>query len=123
LPAVDTVVSPVTQTEVVAVNKASINEVCIPGAEATGKYKRIAPTKITPAKPRAIICAVFNFVPRFFKEFICNIAFLLFYIFIIIMGKCMANLIRILRDRFGHSQCFVNIKVNILAVLISDDTL
>jgi len=58
--AVVTVTSPVTHTQVVAVNMASENEVVCPAAAQMGSHKISPPTKITPAKLRVIICAVFN---------------------------------------------------------------
>ncbi len=58
--AVVTVTRPVTHTLVVAVNNASAKEVLSPGAVQNGSQRKNPPTKITPAKLRAIICAVFN---------------------------------------------------------------
>ena len=58
--AVTTVTKPVTHTHVVAVNMASENDVVCPGAVHNGFLFFYKPTKITPAKLRVIICAVFS---------------------------------------------------------------
>ena len=46
---------PVTHTEVVAVNSASINGVKVPAADETGSVSRSAPSRITPANPSTMI--------------------------------------------------------------------
>ena len=56
--AVFTTTSPVTQTEVVDVNRASINGVKFPSAEENGRQSIKAPIKIVPRKPSAIIWVV-----------------------------------------------------------------
>ena len=58
--AMTTVESPVTHTLVAAVKTASGKVTACPGALQNGSHKISPPTKITPAKPRAIICDVFS---------------------------------------------------------------
>ena len=58
--AITTVESPVTHTLVAAVKTASGKVTACPGALQNGSHKISPPTKITPAKPRAIICDVFS---------------------------------------------------------------
>ena len=58
--AITTVESPVTHTLVAAVKTASGKVTACPGALQNGSHKINPPTKITPAKPRAIICDVFS---------------------------------------------------------------
>ena len=58
--AITTVESPVTHTLVAAVKTASGKVTACPGALQNGIHKISPPTKITPAKPRAIICDVFS---------------------------------------------------------------
>ena len=58
--AVGTVTRPVTQVDVVAVNKASIYGTDIPLAELIGKDSRTLPSKIVAKKLISIICVVDN---------------------------------------------------------------
>ena len=53
-----TTTRPVTQTEVVAVNNASINGVALPLAELTGKHSRTVPIKIAARKLSIIMWVV-----------------------------------------------------------------
>jgi hypothetical protein len=55
---VETVTRPVTQTEVTAVNNASINGVHVPSAEETGSVRITAPITITSRKLAIIIWVV-----------------------------------------------------------------
>ncbi|MCI6654391.1 MAG: hypothetical protein MSH21_03900 [Clostridium sp.] len=50
-----TTTRPVTQTEVVEVNNASMKGVKVPLEEQKGRHRIKAPMKIVPKKPRAII--------------------------------------------------------------------
>ena len=54
---VSTTTSPVTQTALVAVNSASSGPTCAPGCTANGSISSAAPSKISSAKPTAMMRA------------------------------------------------------------------
>ena len=62
-----TTTRPVTQIEVVAVKRESINGVTLPSAEDTGSIKRAVPISIATKKPKAMIWVVDKL---FFIDFI-----------------------------------------------------
>lgn len=70
-----TVVSPVTHTDVVAVNSESINGVTVRSFVAIGKESNNVPNKIATRKPVAIILVVENLFLCFRKTIVLSPAF------------------------------------------------
>ena len=77
---VGTVTSPVTQTEVVAVNSASIKAVLVPPAEETGSIRRSAPQSMDTRKPYArTLVAENGFLLKMLRILLMDVSFALYW--------------------------------------------